>query len=90
MSAIRDSIYNNYLQTYSSSTTRFDSHKKSELRNTYNSIVKLNKEDASSFYYLGNCFEKEEDENVTKNLRDFGEEKDYKFVNAILDNCLNE
>lgn len=44
MSAIRDSIYNNYLQTYSSSTTRFDSHKKSELRNTYNSIVKLNKE----------------------------------------------
>ncbi len=44
MSAIRDSIYNNYLQTYSPSTTRFDSHKKSELRNTYNSIVKLNKE----------------------------------------------
>ncbi len=44
MSAIRDTIYNNYLSTYSPSITRFDSHKKSELRNTYNSIVKLNKE----------------------------------------------
>lgn len=44
MSAIRDTIYNNYLATYSPSTTRYDSHKKSELRNTYNSIVKLNKE----------------------------------------------
>jgi len=44
MSAIRDTIYNNYLTTYSPSITRYDSHKKSELRNTYNSIVKLNKE----------------------------------------------
>ena len=44
MSAIRDTIYNNYLATYQPSITRYDSHKKSELRNTYNSIVKLNKE----------------------------------------------
>lgn len=44
MSAIRDAIFNNYLQMYSPSITRYDSHKKSELRNTYNSIVKLNKE----------------------------------------------
>ena len=44
MSAIRDNIITNYLQTYSPSITRYDSHKKSELRNTYNSIVKLNKE----------------------------------------------
>jgi len=44
MSAVSDTIYNNYLAAYSPSVTRFDSHKKSELRNTYNSIVKLNKE----------------------------------------------
>ncbi len=44
MSAVRDTILNNYLQTYQPSITRYDSHKKSDLRNTYNSIVKLNKE----------------------------------------------
>lgn len=44
MSAIRDTILNNYLSTYQPSITRYDSHKKSELRSTYNSIVKLNKE----------------------------------------------
>lgn len=44
MSAVRDTILNNYLQAYQPSITRYDSHKKSELRNTYNSIVKLNKE----------------------------------------------
>lgn len=38
-------IYNHYLSTYApKSTTRYDAHKKSELRNVYNSIVKLNKE----------------------------------------------
>ncbi len=44
MGAIRDTILNNYLQAYQPSITRYDSHKKSDLRDTYNSIVKLNKE----------------------------------------------
>lgn len=45
MSAVLNTVYNNYLTTYSpKSLTRFDTHKKSELRNVYNSIVKLNKE----------------------------------------------
>ncbi len=44
MSAVRDTVLNNYLQTYQPSISRYDSHKKSDLRNTYNSIVKLNKE----------------------------------------------
>lgn len=44
MSAIRDTILNNYLSTYQPSITRYDAHKKSDLRKTYNSIVKLNKE----------------------------------------------
>lgn len=39
------SVYNHYLTSYASKgTTSFDTHKKSELRNIYNSIVKLNKE----------------------------------------------
>lgn len=38
-------IYNHYLTTYApKGTTPFDTHKKSELRNIYNSMVKLNKE----------------------------------------------
>ncbi len=45
MSAVMNTVYNNYLTTYSpKSITRYDTHKKSELRNVYNSIVKLNKE----------------------------------------------
>ena len=45
MSAALTSAYNNYLTTYTpKSLTRFDTHKKSELRGVYNSIVKLNKE----------------------------------------------
>lgn len=41
-----NSFYNNYLTTYApkSSNGRYDTHKKSELRNVYSSIVKLNKE----------------------------------------------
>lgn len=40
-----DSAYSYYLNTYgSSAVSRYDTHKKSELRNTYNRIVKLNKE----------------------------------------------
>ncbi len=39
------SVYNHYLTSYASKgSTSFDTHKKSELRNIYNSIVKLNKE----------------------------------------------
>lgn len=42
-----NNIYNYYLTTYApKSTTKFDTHKKSELRGVYNSIVKLNKEDS--------------------------------------------
>ncbi|MBO5341283.1 MAG: flagellar filament capping protein FliD [Lachnospiraceae bacterium] len=38
-------IYNHYLTTYApKSATRYDAHKKSDLRDVYNSIVKLNKE----------------------------------------------
>ena len=45
MGAVLNTVYNNYLSTYTPKTlTRYDTHKKSELRNIYNSIVKLNKE----------------------------------------------
>lgn len=45
MGTIRDTVYNNYLSAYApKELTRYDSHKKSELRSVYNSIVKLNKE----------------------------------------------
>lgn len=39
-------VYNHYLTAYApkKSSTQYDSHKKSELRNIYNSIVKLNKD----------------------------------------------
>lgn len=40
-----NNIYNHYLTTYApKSASRYDAHKKSELRNVYNSIVKLNKD----------------------------------------------
>jgi len=45
MGAVLNTVYNNYLSTYTpKSVTRYDTHKKSELRSVYNSIVKLNKE----------------------------------------------
>lgn len=45
MSAVLNVVYNNYLTTYAPKpVTRYDAHKKSELRNVYNSIVKLNKD----------------------------------------------
>ena len=45
MSAIMNTVYNNYLTTYASrQITKYDTHKKSELRSVYNSIVKLNKD----------------------------------------------
>lgn len=40
-----NAVYNYYLTSYApKSSTRYDTHKKSELRNIYNSIVKLNKD----------------------------------------------
>ncbi len=43
--SVVNNIYNYYLTTYApKSDTKFDTHKKSELRGVYNSIVKLNKE----------------------------------------------
>ncbi len=45
--AILTNVYNHYLMSYapkSTSTGRYDTHKKSELRGIYDSIVKLNKE----------------------------------------------
>lgn len=45
MSSVLNAVYNNYLTAYTPKTlTRYDTHKKSELRSVYNSIVKLNKE----------------------------------------------
>lgn len=46
-----NNVYNHYLTTYAPmGTSQYDTHKKSELRNIYNSIVKLNKE--SPLYML--------------------------------------
>lgn len=43
--AALNAVYNHYLAAYApKSTTRYDAHKKSELRSIYNSIIKLNKE----------------------------------------------
>ncbi|MED9904668.1 MAG: flagellar capping protein [Lachnospiraceae bacterium] len=43
--AILTNVYNHYLTTYApKSATQYDTHKKSELRNIYNTIVKMNKE----------------------------------------------
>lgn len=45
MNAILNAAYNNYLTAYTpKSITRYDTHKKSELRSVYNSIVKMNKD----------------------------------------------
>ena len=44
--AALNTVYNHYLTTYAPKgiNSRFDTHKKSELRGIYNSIVKMNKE----------------------------------------------
>lgn len=45
MGAVLNAVYNNYLTTYTPKTlTRYDTHKKSELRSLYNSIVKINRD----------------------------------------------
>lgn len=54
--AALNSVYNHYLTTYApKSMNRYDTHKKSELRNIYNSMIKLNKE--SPLYLLDNSKE---------------------------------
>lgn len=46
MGPVMNTVYNSYLTTYASKPlTKYDTHKKSELRNVYNSIVKLNKDE---------------------------------------------
>ena len=56
MSSVLNTAYNNYLTTYApKSVTRYDAHKKSELRSVYNSIVQLNKE--SPWYLPSNSKE---------------------------------
>ncbi len=58
--AMIDSVYQYYLSTYGpENTSRYDTHKKSELRETYNNIIKANKE--SPLYKI-----KEEDVDVKK------------------------
>ena len=43
--AVVDSAYQYYLSTYANSTvSRYDTHKKSQLRDIYNQIVKINKD----------------------------------------------
>ena len=45
MNTALSTVYNHYLSTYApKGTTRYDAHKKSDLKGIYNSIVKLNKE----------------------------------------------
>lgn len=45
MSTVLNAVYNNYLAAYTPKPlTRYDAHKKSELRSVYNSIVKMNKD----------------------------------------------
>lgn len=48
-----NTVYNHYLTTYApKGTSPYDTHKKSELRSVYNSIIKLNKE--SPLYLMDN------------------------------------
>lgn len=45
MGPVMNAVYNNYLTTYTPKPlTKYDAHKKSELRSVYNTIVKLNKD----------------------------------------------
>lgn len=57
--AALNTVYNHYLTTYApKGTTQYDTHKKSELRGIYNSIVKLNKE--APLYILDTTTETQE------------------------------
>jgi len=77
--AIIDSAYQYYLSTYrSSAVSRYDTHKKSELRDIYNRIVKINKE--SPLYKIKDVG------NVTKYAIDIKETtKDLQNVISSLD-----
>ena len=45
MSSVLSAVYNNYISAYTRKPdTRYDTHKKSELRSVYNSIVKLDRD----------------------------------------------
>lgn len=45
MSSVLNTVYNNYLTAYTPKPlTQFDTHKRSELRSVYNSIVKMNRD----------------------------------------------
>lgn len=60
--AALNTVYNYYLSTYikpTKSSSQFDTHKSSELRSIYNSIVKLNKESPLSIF------------DTTENTREF-------------------
>ncbi len=83
--AILNNVYNYYMTTYSPRTsTRYDTHKKSELRNIYNSIVKLNKDaplykmdtsKASKSFAVGIKEDARELRNVIASLGGLDEEK---------------
>lgn len=57
---IMNTVYNHYLTTYAPKkvSTPYDTHKKSELRSIYNSILKLNKD--TPLYLLDNSHESRE------------------------------
>lgn len=83
--AILSNVYNYYITTYSpKASTRYDTHKKSELRNIYNSIIKLNKESplykldtskASKSFAVGIKEDARELRNVIASLGGLDEEK---------------
>ena len=56
MAIALDNAYNYYVSTYGQSLTpsRYDTHKKSDLRNVYNSMLKLNKD--APLYKIANHF----------------------------------
>lgn len=58
--SVMNTVYNHYLTTYApkKTTTQYDTHKKSELRSIYNSILKLNKD--APLYILDNSRESRE------------------------------
>lgn len=66
-----NTVYNHYLTTYAPrSNTSLDAHKKSELRNVYNTIIKLNKE--SPLYKFDNSdASKQYAINLKENAREF-------------------
>lgn len=55
-----NTVYNHFMTTYapSGTNTKYDTHKKSELRSVYNSIVKLNKE--SPLFLIDNSAQTQE------------------------------